>query len=190
MSDIDLSTDPQYRTEKRDGFLIEWDVPIRMEDGLVLRANVYRPDDDSKYPVILSYGPYAKDLAWQDGYETAWELFAGAHPDAIEGSSNVHQSWEVVDPGEMGAGRLHLRARGFARRRPLAGLYRPLLPARDQGFRHLHRLGRASSPGATARWASRESPITPSTSGTWRDCNPKIWPPCASGRDRPISTAT
>ena len=38
MSDIDLSTDPQYRTEKRDGFLIEWDVPIRMEDGLVLRG--------------------------------------------------------------------------------------------------------------------------------------------------------
>ena len=98
MSDIDLSTDPQYRTEKRHGFLIEWDVPIRMEDGLVLRANVYRPDDDGEYPVILSYGPYAKDLAWQDGYETVWEIFSKEHPDAVAGSSNIHQSWEVVDP--------------------------------------------------------------------------------------------
>ena len=44
-------------------------------------------------------------------------------------------------PREMGAGRLHLRARGLARRRPFAGLHRPLLPARDQGFRHLHRMG-------------------------------------------------
>ena len=98
MSDIDLSTDPQYRTEKRHGFLIEWDVPIKMEDGLVLRANVYRPDDDGEYPVILSYGPYAKDLAWQDGYETVWEIFSKDHPDAVAGSSNIHQSWEVVDP--------------------------------------------------------------------------------------------
>ncbi len=98
MSDTDLGADPQYRSERRDGFLIEWDVPVRMDDGLVLRANVYRPDDGGRYPVILSYGPYAKDLAWQDGYETAWELFSAAHPDAIAGSSNAHQSWEVVDP--------------------------------------------------------------------------------------------
>ncbi len=98
MSDIDPDADPQYRVERRDGFLIEWDVPIRMDDGLVLRANVYRPDDAGRCPAILSYGPYAKDLAWQDGYETAWELFSTAHPDAIAGSSNVHQSWEVVDP--------------------------------------------------------------------------------------------
>src|SRR5204862_5390698 len=39
---------------------IDWDVPIRMDDGLELRADVYRPDerpDAGKHPVILSYGP-------------------------------------------------------------------------------------------------------------------------------------
>ena len=36
---------------------IDWDVPIEMDDGVVLRADVFRPDDDGAHPVILSYGP-------------------------------------------------------------------------------------------------------------------------------------
>jgi len=47
---------------------IDWDVPVTMDDGLVLRADLYRPPQEGKYPVILSYGPYAKGLASQDGY--------------------------------------------------------------------------------------------------------------------------
>jgi len=42
---------------------IDWDVPIRMDDGLVLRADVFRPDE-GKHPAILSYGPYGKGLAF------------------------------------------------------------------------------------------------------------------------------
>jgi predicted acyl esterase len=90
--------DDQHRTESRDGMIIEWDAPIEMDDGLVLRANIYRPDSDGQFPVIMSHGPYGKDLAWQEGYKTTWDIFSAAHPDAIAGSSNVHQSWEVVDP--------------------------------------------------------------------------------------------
>jgi predicted acyl esterase len=41
---------------------IDWDVPIEMDDGLALRADVYRPVHDDRYPVILSYGPYGKGL--------------------------------------------------------------------------------------------------------------------------------
>ena len=77
---------------------IEWDVPIAMDDGLVLRADVFRPDDDGLYPAILSYGPYAKGLAFQDGYPDQWRLMTSQHPDVEEGSSNIYQSWEVVDP--------------------------------------------------------------------------------------------
>ena len=93
-----IGADKLAKTEVRDGFRVDWDVPIEMDDGLVLRANVYRPNTKGKYPVILSYGPYAKDLAIQDGYPTVWENFSSEHPDAIAGSSNIHQSWEVVDP--------------------------------------------------------------------------------------------
>jgi uncharacterized protein len=88
----------QQRTEIRDGMRIDWNVPITMDDGLVLRADVFRPVKDGKFPVILSYGPYAKNLAFQDGYPSAWKRMADKHPDVTAGSSNLYQNWEVVDP--------------------------------------------------------------------------------------------
>ena len=69
-----------------------------MDDGVVLRADVFRPVKDGQYPVILTYGPYAKNLAFQDGYPSAWQRMAEKHPDVTAGSSNLYQSWEVVDP--------------------------------------------------------------------------------------------
>jgi hypothetical protein len=77
---------------------IDWDVPIEMEDGLVLRADVFRPDPDGSFPIILSYGPYAKGLAFQEGYPDQWRLMTSQHPDVEAGSSNRYQNWEVVDP--------------------------------------------------------------------------------------------
>ena len=38
----------------------------------MLRANIYRPDDDAPHPVLLSYGPYGKELHFQEGYPDAW----------------------------------------------------------------------------------------------------------------------
>jgi len=86
------------RHEYRDNMMIDWDVPIKMDDGIILRADVFRPAKDGKFPVILTYGPYAKNLAFQDGYVTAWNTMAAKHPDVTAGSSNLYQNWEVVDP--------------------------------------------------------------------------------------------
>jgi uncharacterized protein len=91
-------TTHQPRSEVRDGMRIDWDVPIEMDDGLKLRADVFRPVADARYPVILSHGPYAKGLAFQDGYPSAWARMAEQHPDVTAGSSNLYQSWEVADP--------------------------------------------------------------------------------------------
>ena len=88
----------QQRTEVRDGMRIDFDVPITMDDGAVLRADVFRPAHEGKFPVILSYGPYAKNLAFQDGYPSAWQRMTEKHSDVTAGSSNLYQSWEVVDP--------------------------------------------------------------------------------------------
>jgi uncharacterized protein len=88
----------QPRTEIRDGMRIDWNVAIIMDDGIVMRADIFRPIPDGKYPVILSYGPYAKGLAFQDGYPNQWQLMTGQHPDVAAGSSNKYQNWEVVDP--------------------------------------------------------------------------------------------
>jgi predicted acyl esterase len=32
-----------WKSEIKDGMRIEWDVPIQMDDGLVLRADIFRP---------------------------------------------------------------------------------------------------------------------------------------------------
>lgn len=86
------------KSETRDGMRIDWDAPVPMEDGVVLRADVFRPVADDKYPVILSYGPYAKGLAFQDGFKSAWTRMTSAYPETAEGSSNRYQNWELVDP--------------------------------------------------------------------------------------------
>ena len=88
----------QHRSETRDVTRIDWNVPITMDDGLVLRADVFRPISDGKFPVILSYGPYAKGLSFQDGYPNQWQFMTAEHPDVAAGSSNKYQNWEVVDP--------------------------------------------------------------------------------------------
>jgi predicted acyl esterase len=84
--------------EVRDGMRIDWNAPIAMNDGVVLHADVYRPVAEGQYPILLSYGPYAKGLAFQDGYPTAWQRMVEQHPDVVAGSSNLYQNWEVVDP--------------------------------------------------------------------------------------------
>jgi len=88
----------QGRTEDRDGMRVDWDVPIVMDDGLVLRADIYRPMAEGTYPVLLTYGPYAKGLSFQEGYPSAWNRMAEKHPDVTAGSSNLYQNWEVTDP--------------------------------------------------------------------------------------------
>ena len=77
---------------------IDWDVPISMEDGVVLRADIFRPTSGGRYPVILSYGPYAKGLAFQEGYQGNWARLIKAAPEVLQGSSNKYQNWELVDP--------------------------------------------------------------------------------------------
>ncbi|MEE9256178.1 MAG: CocE/NonD family hydrolase, partial [bacterium] len=87
-----------FKSEERDGMRIDWDVPIEVDDGLVLRADVFRPIEDGKYPVILTYGVYAKGLSYQEGYPHQWEKMVEDHPEILEGSTNKHQNWEVTDP--------------------------------------------------------------------------------------------
>src|SRR5260221_3452526 len=85
----------------RDGMRIDWDVPIKLEDGLVVRADVYRPIAAGKYPVLMSYGPYGKWLHFEDGYETAWRRMIETFPDVTANSTNKYQCWEVVDPEKL-----------------------------------------------------------------------------------------
>jgi uncharacterized protein len=86
------------KSEIRDGMQIDWDVPIRMNDGIVLRADLFKPPGAGAHPVILSYGPYAKGLAFPERYKSQWSRLTTAAPNVLQGSSNKYQNWELVDP--------------------------------------------------------------------------------------------
>ena len=45
---------------KTESLKLEINVPIKMRDGAILYADVWRPDDQEKYPAILLRTPYDK----------------------------------------------------------------------------------------------------------------------------------
>ncbi|MDH4117037.1 MAG: CocE/NonD family hydrolase [Acidimicrobiia bacterium] len=86
-------------SEERDGMKVDWQVPVEMPDGAVLRADVYRPVTEGRYPVILSHGVYAKGLAFNGPiYKMQWDKLVAKDPSVLEGSTNRYQAWEVTDP--------------------------------------------------------------------------------------------
>ena len=40
-------------------------VPLNSSDGLI-RLNVYRPKTEAKVPVLVTYGPYGKDIPYAE----------------------------------------------------------------------------------------------------------------------------
>jgi uncharacterized protein len=59
---------------------ILWDAPIEMDDSTALRADVFLPDKQGKYPVIVTLGPYGKGLSFQKGYKDSWDRKVAAFP--------------------------------------------------------------------------------------------------------------
>ena len=47
--------------ESPSSVIVDFDVPATMQDGTVLRANVYRPAGEGRWPVLLTRLPYGKD---------------------------------------------------------------------------------------------------------------------------------
>ena len=97
----------------------DYDVPVRMRDGVVLRANVFRPDRGGPYPVLFLRTPYGKPRSGMDrrvkaGYivvtqdargryasDGKWESFLrfSTH-DAEDGYDSVE--WAAKLPGSSG----------------------------------------------------------------------------------------
>ncbi len=116
-------------SEVRDGMQIDWDVAIPMADGVVLRADIFRPLGDKKVPVIVSYGPYAKGLDFRVGYKSQWARVVEAVPEILEGSSNKYQNWELVDPERWvpeGYACMRIDSRGAGRSPGLLDCWSPL----------------------------------------------------------------
>src|SRR5687768_17357129 len=50
---------------------VERNVAVPMRDGVILRANVFRPDEPGSYPVLVLRTPYGKDPQKPDAYVKA-----------------------------------------------------------------------------------------------------------------------
>jgi predicted acyl esterase len=59
--------------EERYEVVVDREVPAKMRDGVVLRADIYRPKADGKFPVLLTRTPYDKHG------EVDFGLLAAAH---------------------------------------------------------------------------------------------------------------
>ncbi len=82
-----------------DDIHIDWDVPIVLRDGTVLRVNVFRPRTAEPVPVIMSAHPYGKDkipAKTRSGRGPAIQarLLPQPHPIRI----SEFTSWEAPDP--------------------------------------------------------------------------------------------
>jgi len=69
--------------------LVEKDVTIPVRDGGTIFANVFRPASEGVFPVIITLGPYPKDIHFSQWNPAAWSQLP---------EQNEHMHWETVDP--------------------------------------------------------------------------------------------
>ena len=68
---------------------IEKDIAIPVRDGGAVFANVFRPAEEGAFPVIITLGPYPKDVHFSQWNPAAWSRLP---------EQNEHMHWETVDP--------------------------------------------------------------------------------------------
>lgn len=78
---------------------ILYNVPCTLRDGTVLYADVYRPDDDEKYPAVVNRNPYLKDAPGPViGYMHAPEFAAAGYNVVIQDVRGTGHSQGICDP--------------------------------------------------------------------------------------------
>ena len=85
-------------SEIRDGMQIDWDMPIEMDDGLVLRCGHLSPDQEGALSGPSQPRPLRQVAAFRGRLQDRLEAHGGKAPDVMAGSTNKYQSWEVCDP--------------------------------------------------------------------------------------------
>ena len=53
--------------------VVEKDVSIPLRDGETIVADVFRPAEAGAFPVIITLGPYPKDVHFSQWNPVAWE---------------------------------------------------------------------------------------------------------------------
>jgi len=135
----------------KDGMIIEWNAPITMDDGAVLRADVFRPLKEGRYPVIISFWRTEGPLLPGDKH---FRSYICEIKEEMEGSSTRYMTFEVPDP--RGGCRTATCACGSIEGCGCSpGTLTCGRPGRTATFISASS-GPGPSPGARARWACPE----------------------------------
>jgi predicted acyl esterase len=82
--------------------ILDKDVAVPMRDGAALRANVFRPSVENEtpgtFPVLMTLGPYGKDVHLSQFMPEAWEALQQRHPEVLRTSSCKYLVFETPDP--------------------------------------------------------------------------------------------
>lgn len=99
--------------------VLEKNVDVAMRDGTVLRADVFRQAGGGRHPVIMSYGPYGKDIHFRDFHQAFYETVDERGPFMNWETPNpewwVKEGYVVVRVDERGTGRSPGRLDLFSR---------------------------------------------------------------------------
>jgi hypothetical protein len=81
---------PDPRTEDVDGLRVDYDVKVRMRDGVGINVDVYRPPKPGRFPVLIAWSPYGKHCPMtydyfptcgvKDGWVSKYTAFEGPDP--------------------------------------------------------------------------------------------------------------
>lgn len=74
-----------------DGIVCMQDIPVKMRDGVTIYADIYKPEADGRYPLIISWSFYGKRPF--DG-QSEWQIM-GVPPQTVSDMSK----FESADPG-------------------------------------------------------------------------------------------
>jgi hypothetical protein len=63
---------------------VDFNVPLKMRDGVTLRADVFRPDDGQKHPAIIVRTPYGKTYSHHSDYLSAHHAAANGYAFVVQ----------------------------------------------------------------------------------------------------------
>ena len=112
-----IAAPPVTITPPPEGVRLDHDVPVVTRDGTTLRVNVFRPEGDGPWPVIMCAHPYGKDRFPKPrvgGYEPDFQYRMLHQPEPVRFSAWT--TWEAPDPGfwvPLGYAVVNADLRGF-----------------------------------------------------------------------------
>ncbi|KIV92426.1 hypothetical protein PV10_03726 [Exophiala mesophila] len=74
-------------------YIYEENITIPLQEGRgIVRANIFRPKQQAKSPVLVTYGPYGKDVHYSVFHAQSFSEVPAEH-------HSPHSAWETPDPG-------------------------------------------------------------------------------------------